>query len=123
MKKKDIVYIKHIRDAIELILNYTKDLNESDFSAKVMVQDAVIRRIQVIGEAVKNVSTAFREKYGEIPWTNIAGMRDKITHGYFNVDIDIVWKVIVKDIPILKKGILEIIKKEEKNINNNISVE
>ena len=118
MIKKDIVYIKHIRDAIELILDYTKELNESDFNAKVIVQDAVIRRIQVIGEAVKNVSMAFREKYSEIPWTNIAGMRDKITHGYFNVDIDIVWKVIVKDIPTLKNNIGEIIKKEEENTDN-----
>ena len=122
MRKKDIVYIKHIRDAIELILDYTKELNESDFNAKVIVQDAVIRRIQVIGEAVKNVSTAFREKNSEIPWTKIAGMRDKIIHGYFNVDIDIVWEVIVKDIPTFKKKIMEIIKKEEQNPENNKSV-
>ena len=113
MKKKDIVYIKHIRDAIDLILDYTKELNKTSFSSKEVVQDAVIRRIQVIGEAVKNVSTIFREKYTEIPWKKISGMRDKIIHGYFNVDIDIVWKVIVKDIPILKKNIEEIIKKEE----------
>ena len=107
MKKKDIVYIKHIRDAIDLILDYTKELNKTSFSSKEVVQDAVIRRIQVIGEAVKNVSTIFREKYTEIPWKKISGMRDKIIHGYFNVDIDIVWKVIVKDIPILKKNIEE----------------
>jgi len=113
LKKKDIVYIKHIRDAIDLILDYTKELNKTSFSSKEVVQDAVIRRIQVIGEAVKNVSTIFREKYTEIPWKKISGMRDKIIHGYFNVDIDIVWKVIVKDIPILKKNIEEIIKKEE----------
>lgn len=90
MKKKDIVYIKNIRDAIELILDYTKEINKQNFNSKVMLQDAVIRRIQVIGEAVKNISPAFRKKYSGIPWTKIAGMRDKITHGYFNVDIDIV---------------------------------
>ena len=118
MKKKDIIYIKHIRDAIELISVYTKDLNSTDFNSKVIIQDAVIRRIQVIGEAVKNVSQSFKEKYNEIPWKKIAGMRDKIIHGYFNVDIDIVWKVIVKDIPILKKNIEEIIKKEDKSTDN-----
>ena len=119
MKKKDIVYIKHIRDAIELILDYTKEINKQNFNSKVMLQDAVIRRIQVIGEAVKNISPAFREKFSGIPWTKIAGMRDKITHGYFNVDIDIVWEVIVKDIPTLKNNILEIINKEESNSKNN----
>jgi uncharacterized protein with HEPN domain len=90
LKKKDIVYIKHIRDAIELILDYTREINKQNFNSKIMLQDAVIRRIQVIGEAVKNISITFREKYSGIPWTKIAGMRDKITHGYFNVDIDII---------------------------------
>ena len=115
MKKKDIVYIKHIRDAIELIIDYTKELGKLDFNSKIITQDAVIRRIQVIGEAVKNVSMGFKEKYASIPWKKIAGMRDKITHGYFNVDIDIVWKVIVKDIPTLKQNIEDIIKKESKD--------
>ncbi len=78
-----------------------------------MVQDAVIREIEIIGEAVKNVSTIYRDKYTEIPWKNIAGMRDKLIHGYFNVEIDRVWAVIIKDLPELRKNIEIIIKQEE----------
>lgn len=115
MKKKDIVYILHIRDAIDLILEYTKDLNRKDFNSKQVIQDAVIRRIAIIGEAVKNISMNFREKYSEIAWKKIAGMRDKVIHGYFNVDIDRVWTVIIKDIPVLKREIEEIINKEKEN--------
>ena len=112
MKKKDIVYILHIKDAIDLIIEYTKDLNMKDFNSKQVIQDAVIRRIIIIGEAVKNVSMIFREKYSEIAWKKIEGMRDKVIHGYFNVDIDRVWIVVIKDIPVLKKRIEEIINKE-----------
>lgn len=106
---KDIVYIKHIRDAIELILEYTKDLKKSSFNSKDMIQDAVIRRIEIIGEAVKNISMKFKEKYSDIPWKIIAGMRDKLIHGYFNVDVERVWNVVIKDIPNIKKKIEEII--------------
>ena len=107
------MYIKHIKDAIELILEYTKEHNKSSFSSKKMVQDAVIREIELIGEAVKNITMKYRENYSEIPWNKIAGMRDKLIHGYFNVDIDRVWAVIVKDIPDLRKNIEKIIKLEK----------
>ena len=106
------MFIKHIRDAIDLIFEYTEDLNKTSFNLKDMIQDAVIRRIEIIGEAAKNVSIDFREKYPDIPWKIIAGMRDKLIHGYFNVDVERVWNVIVKDIPALKKQIEDIIDKE-----------
>jgi uncharacterized protein with HEPN domain len=115
LKKKDIIYILHIRDAIDLILEYTKDINMKDFKSNQIIQDAVIRRIAIIGEAIKNVSMNFRKKYSEIAWKKIAGMRDKVIHGYFNVDVDRVWIVIIKDIPVLKKRIEEIINKEVGN--------
>lgn len=86
-----------------------------DFTSKRIIQDAVIRRIAIIGEAVKNISMNFREKYSEIAWKKIAGMRDKVIHGYFNVDIDRVWVVIIKDIPLLKREIEDIINKEKEN--------
>ena len=106
------MFIKHIRDAIELIFEYTEDLNKTSFNLKDMIQDAVIRRIEIIGEAAKNVSIDFREKYPDIHWKIIAGMRDKLIHGYFKVDVERVWNVIVKDIPALKKQIEDIIDKE-----------
>ena len=112
MKKKDIIYVKHIRDAINSILEYTKDLNKNDFNSKEIIQDAVIRQIEIIGEAVKNVSIDFRELYSNIPWKKITGMRDKLIHGYFNVDVERVWNVIINDIPVLKNQIEDIIDKE-----------
>ena len=112
MKQKNIVYIKHIRDAIKSILEYTKDVNKKSFNSKEIIQDAVIRRIEIIREAVKNVSIDFREKYSDLPWKKIVGMRDKLIHGYFNVDVERVWNVIIDDIPVLKKQIEDIIDKE-----------
>jgi len=112
LKENNIVYIKHIRDAIKSIIEYTKDVNKKSFISKNMIQDAVIRRIETIGEAAKNVSIDFRETYSEIQWRKIVGMRDKLIHGYFNVDVERVWNVIINDIPVLKKQIEEIFDKE-----------
>ena len=105
--------VNHINDEVNYLITKSKKLTYLEFLKDETLKRAFVRSLEIIGEAVKNVSTIFREKYTEIPWKKISGMRDKIIHGYFNVDIDIVWKVIVKDIPILKKNIEEIIKKEE----------
>ena len=101
-----------MRDAINAVLEYIKDANKKSFNSNELMQDAVIRRIEIIGEAAKNVSNEFRKKYSGIPWKKIVGMRDKLTHGYFNVDVERVWNVIINDILVLKKQIEDIIKKE-----------
>ncbi|MGA2091332.1 MAG: DUF86 domain-containing protein [Endomicrobiales bacterium] len=72
--------------------------------------NAVIRSIEVIGEATKNLSSEFRKKYPEIPWKNMAGMRDKLIHEYFGIDNEILWMVIKKDLPSIKDEIREITK-------------
>lgn len=76
-------------------------------------QGAVIRKIEIIGEAVKNVSDAIKEKYPEIPWIKIAGTRDKLIHGYFGVNIERIWFIVEKDLPELKRQIQKILNEEQ----------
>ena len=110
MNGKDIPYFKHIMDAIRDIENSTKNLSREDFENNKDVKDAVIRRIEIIGEAVKNISKETRNKYHEIEWKKIVGTRDIIIHAYFNVDLDIAWDIVKKDLPKLKKEIGRILK-------------
>lgn len=111
MNKDPFVYLKHILDSIEAIEGYTNNLGQEDFMQSVIKQDAVIRRISIIGEAVRNIPTDFRKQHITIPWKDIAGMRDKIIHNYIGVDIDLVWSVVKKDIPPLKKQIKNLLSK------------
>ncbi len=116
MKKDSLIFIKHILDSINKIENFVKGFSKEHFFKDEKTQDAVIRRIEVIGEAVKNIPSAFRDNYPEIPWTKIAGMRDKLMHHYFGIDLETVWKVVNENIPQLKKDMEEILQKE-----NNLS--
>ena len=95
MQKDDPVYLKHILDAIAKIEEYTERIEYEDFTEKTLVQDGVIRQIEIMGEATKRLSTDFRKEHSDIPWKDIAGMRDKLIHDYFGVDIDTVWDTIV----------------------------
>jgi uncharacterized protein with HEPN domain len=109
MKRDDTVYLRHILDAIELIEGYTKGMSENEFLSASMAHDAVVRQIEIIGEAARNVSDTFREKHAKIPWGKIIGIRNKIIHEYFNVNYAIVWDTITDDLPVLKKSIKNIL--------------
>jgi len=112
MRKDDSVYLRHILDAISRIEEYTQDITYRHFMDNHLIQDGVIRQIEIIGEATKKLSRGIREKYSEIPWKDIAGMRDKLIHDYFGVDLDAVWNTVKKDVPALKHRLGEIVEKE-----------
>lgn len=106
----DSVFLHHILDAITRIEEYIKNVDEGYFLTNYLIQDGVIRQLEIIGEAVKGLSEALRNKYIQIPWQDIAGMRDKLIHHYFGVDIDKVWFTVQNDIPELKTEVLIIFK-------------
>ncbi|MBW1961549.1 MAG: DUF86 domain-containing protein [Deltaproteobacteria bacterium] len=90
------------------IAQYTYGLSYDDFVNDPKTQDAIIRNLEVIGEATKQISTKLKEKYPSIPWKMIAGTRDRLIHGYFGVNIDIVWEVATIDAPALEQEIQKI---------------
>lgn len=114
MSKNDDAYLHHILDSISKIEDFTEDINEKEFKTNELVQSAVIRKIEIIGEATKQISNKTKDKYPNIPWKDIAGMRDKLIHGYFGVDIDAVWDTIQRDIPKLKKDIEKVLEEEKR---------
>ena len=110
MQRDDSVYLKHIRDSIAKIQVYTKGVSKASFLKDTLVQDAVIRQIEIIGEAAKRLSEGIRSQHTDVPWQDILGMRNKLIHDYFGVDIEKVWLTVRDDIPILKKEIARILK-------------
>jgi uncharacterized protein with HEPN domain len=113
MKKDPIIYIEHISTCISRIKEYTEGIDEDDFLMNNLIQDAVIRNFEIIGEATKKLNDDFRIKYSGIEWKKIAGMRDKLIHDYFGVDLWAVWGVVENIIPTLDTQIEEILRKEK----------
>ena len=106
--KEDRLYIGHMLDCIARIQAYTTR-GYAAFVADTMIQDAVMRNLEIIGEATKQVSTATRHRFPDVPWRRIAGMRDLLIHGYMGVDIDEVWNVVANDLADLKVQLLHIL--------------
>lgn len=89
--KEDPAFVRHMLDATEHILSYTEELDRQEFGDRPAIQDAVIRQFEILGEASKQVPDAVKEEHPELPWSDVAGMRDRLIHGYFTVDLDLVW--------------------------------
>ena len=102
------LYIEDILDSIAKIEQYTKDIDQQQFSTDTQLQDSVLRRLEIIGEAVKNIPNSFRDKYPQIPWKNVAGLRDILIHEYFGVNIRRAWKVIKEDLLALKLNLMKV---------------
>lgn len=112
--KHDKIFLKHILDEINFILKETEGISFKGFIKNELLKRGCTRSIEVIGEAVKNLSFDFRTKHRDIDWKKIAGMRDKIIHYYFGVNWEIVWAVVQDRIPELKVKIEAILRKIEK---------
>jgi uncharacterized protein with HEPN domain len=106
MRREVHLYIEDIIDCIAKIEEYTDNITDDDFNDSSQIQDAVIRRLEIIGEAVKNIPKSVRDKYPDIPWKNIAGLRDVLIHAYFGVNLKRTWKAVKEDIPDLKAKIM-----------------
>ncbi len=109
MQKDNYIFIEHVLSRLNSILEYTQNMDEDDFLRNKLVQDAVLRNFEVIGEATKNLSTEFRLQHPELPWSKLAGMRDKLIHFYFGIDLQIIWTTVVEMVPELKIKIKKII--------------
>ncbi|HUW20575.1 MAG TPA: DUF86 domain-containing protein [Sedimentisphaerales bacterium] len=108
------LYIEDMIDSIAKIEQYTSAIDEQDFLADTQVQDAVLRRLEIMGEAVKNIPQGVRDKYPQIPWKRIAGLRDVLIHAYFGVNVRRAWKMAKRDIFELKQELLKV-KKDLEN--------
>ncbi|WP_456479244.1 HepT-like ribonuclease domain-containing protein [Nautilia sp.] len=109
--KEDIVYLKHINEFCEDLKEYFYEIGSfEEFSKNKMYQDAVFRKIEIIGEAVSNISNDLKSRYSDIPWQQIKNMRNVIIHGYFGIDKKLVWNLLINEIPVLHEQIKKIIK-------------
>jgi uncharacterized protein with HEPN domain len=101
---KDIgVFITHMLESISLIENYTADIGKERFLKSSQIQDAVIRRLEIIGEAARNMPDDFKEKHSDIPWREITGLRNILIHEYFGIDLELTWTTVKNSLPELKQ--------------------
>ncbi len=112
-ERKDMDYIRDIQEAISRISLYTEGMNYNSFSRDTKTQDAVIRNLEIIGEAARNISIDLRTGFTDIPWKSMIGIRDRLIHHYFGVNLNIVWQVCINELPRVRKA-LEILQ-DKKN--------
>lgn len=108
--RSDDIYLEHILLALKKVKRHVNGLKKGEFKRDEKTVGTVLFQIVIIGEAANNLSDQFQEKYCEIPWAKIVGMRNRLVHGYAEIDIDLVWDACQIDLPLLEKQIKEIVK-------------
>lgn len=103
--RDDAVFLRHILDAIGVIEEYTHDVTHLVFIQNGMMQDAVMRQLEIIGEAARNLSDEVRSEHPDVEWGQIIGMRNRLIHAYFQVDTELIWEIVSIDLPLLKREI------------------
>ena len=106
--RSDDLYLDDISSSITQISKYVRGLAFGDFKKDQMTIDAVVRNIEIIGEAANNISDRFKKKYKNFPWNRMIGMRNKVIHEYFGVDLEILWETVKVDLPALRKALQKI---------------
>ncbi|MBX3289872.1 MAG: DUF86 domain-containing protein [Acidobacteria bacterium] len=113
--RNDKLFLYDILESCKRIGEYTGGIEENVFKESRMLQDALVRNIEIIGEAAKNLTTEITDANSDLPWKEIMRMRDKIIHHYFRIDLDVVWQTVTFDIPVLEKRVAEIYEGLEDN--------
>lgn len=108
-ERDDSVYLRHILEAIAKIERYLTGIEQTAFDEVSLLQDGVIRQLQIIGEAARRLSLELRGSHADVPWQDIVGMRHKLVHDYFGVDLQAVWLAATQDVPALKRQVRQIL--------------
>ncbi|MFA6047385.1 MAG: DUF86 domain-containing protein [Parcubacteria group bacterium] len=111
--RNDLTYLKHINDSVNNIINFSSGADRAEFDKNRMMVSAIIRELEIIGEAANNVSSEFREAHPEIPWRDMIDMRNVLIHEYFGVIVETVWETCRKNIPELAENVSKIISQEK----------
>ena len=104
-KQRDSAFLKDIFIAAKEAVSFIKGISENQFQKDSLRKSAVIRQLEIIGEAANRISEEFKEKHSQIPWAEMMGMRNRLIHGYDDIDLTIVWRVVYKELPLLINGI------------------